>query len=111
MPEAVQVYEGDGLSERERLEQALWEAERQARLDLLAASRPKTLKMKFTKEAMEDLQTNFPLDLEGELLKDVDNSMIENAFDGIGIKDVQKDKAIWTEDMLKVFGLTKEMLK
>jgi len=97
VPEVVQVYEGDGLSEQERLAIALWEAEKKAAADLLAAKRPKTLKMKFTKEAMEDLQTNFPLDLEGELLKDMQ-------------QDVQNDK-VWTEDMLKIFGLPKEMLK
>ena len=97
MTEAVQVYEGDGLSEQERLEQALWEAERQARLDLLAAKRPRGMKMKWTKDFMEDLQASSSRDLEGELLKGMQ-------------EEVQKDK-VWTEDMLKVFGLTKEMLK
>jgi hypothetical protein len=53
--------------------------------------------MKWTKEDMTDLQASFPLDLEGELLKDMQ-------------QDVQNDK-VWTEDMLKTFGLHKEMLK
>lgn len=94
----IQVYDGDGLSESERETLSRLASEREAAAELLAASRPRGVKMKWTKEVMEDLQTSFPLDLEGELLKGMQ-------------EDVQKDKAIWTEDMLKVFGLTKEMLK
>jgi hypothetical protein len=68
----VQVYEGDGISEEERLAQALLEAERQALLAMQV--RPRTLKMKWTKEAMEDLKAVHSLDLD-QVLQDFEKDM------------------------------------
>jgi hypothetical protein len=97
--EAIQVYEGDGRSEHDRIAQALLDAEKRAKDELLAATRPRTLQMKFTAEAMTDLKQEFGLDLSKKLIDDM-------VVDNILLMQHKQHKKLE-----RIFGLPKEMME
>ena len=81
MAKTVQVFEGDGLSEQERLEQFLAAEVRRKAAEEENKFRTKTqgLKMRWTVESQQDFVSVNGLDLQAEMVKAVEKQ-IEQSF-------------------------------